>query len=263
MHKSIAALTLLFAAATANAHETWLLPSSFSAEPGESLEFAMTSGMGFPSLGNGIDPSRLSEAVLMTGGERRSLIPSAAREGALVLSGIPEPGLACAWVHLNPRILEIEAADDVQHYLEEIGAPEEVWDAWHQSDELWRESYSKLARTYVSASAADDGATCTSEASDSRFEILPHGNPSVLKPGDTLELQILFDGEPLTGQAIGFIREGEAARPLTRADADGRVTITIDGPGAHMIYATNLRPASGDDFNWESDFTTLTFEVSE
>ena len=69
--------------------------------------------------------------------------------------------------------------------------------------------------------------------------------------------------EPLAGQAIGVVREGHSPEPLRHADAYGRVVIDISGPGRHMIYATNLRPADAEDANWESDFVTLTFEVSE
>jgi hypothetical protein len=260
MKRPLTALALLTATAASTAHETWLLPSDFSAPAGESLEFSMTSGMGFPDLGSGIDPTRLSEAVLMLEDERRSLVPSAAREGALVLSGIPEGGLACAWVHLHPRILEIPEAESIEHYLEEIGAPEAVWEAWKQDGGLWRESYSKLARTYVRSSAGGES-RCISEASEARFEILPMRDPTDLAPGDTLELQVLFDGEPLSGQAIGLVREGQEPDALLRSDDAGKVVITASGPGRHMIYATNLRPADGDEFNWESDFTTLTFEV--
>lgn len=261
--KEIIAGLAAAAAASSNAHETWLLPTDFSASAGSSVEFNMTSGMGFPELASGIDPSRLSEAVLMSGEERRSLVPTAAREGALVLSGIPEQGLACAWVHLQPRILEIPEVESVEHYLEEIGAPQSVWQAMEASTEVWRESYSKLARTYIKVGTEGSDTRCIDEISEARFDILPLGDPSALAPGDTLELQVLFDGEPLAGQAIGFVREGSEPETLIRSDTAGRATVTVQGVGRHMIYATNLRTADGAVFNWESDFTTLTFRVAE
>lgn len=258
-------LFLMSVSASLRAHETWLLAEDFRPPAGASAEFTMSSGMAFPAPGSGIDRRRIAEAALAQGGERRNLIPAGAREDVLVLSGVPEAGTACAWVRLNPRILEIPDATDVEHYLDEIGAPDAVWTAWRgdRGEELWRESYSKLARTYLKASGGDSAGSCIGEVSDARFEILPLGDPTELEIGDALELQVLFDGAPLAGQAVGFIREGEEHAALRRSDEAGRVSLPITGDGRHMIYATNLRPATGADFNWESDFTTLTFRVED
>jgi len=246
------------------AHETWLLAEDFEPPAGASIRFFMTSGMGFPAEGSGIDRRRIEEAVLLQDETRHRLVPAGGTEGALILTGIPEPGLACAWVRLKPRILEIPDAADVEHYLEEIGAPEAVWSAWRDSggDTLWRESYSKLARTYLHSTPAVRDQSCLGAESSARFDLLPAVDPTTLAPGDPLEVSVYFDGEPLSGQAIGFLREGGEPQALVRSDKDGRVTLMTEGTGRYMIYATNLRPVTGKDFNWESDFATLTFEVS-
>jgi hypothetical protein len=255
-------------AAGAAAHETWLLPRSFVVEAGESTELLITSGMGFPALASGIDRRRVVDAVLLQDGERQRLVPSRDRVGALELTAVPGPGLACAWVQLHPRILEIEEKDSVEHYLDEIGAPASVRDAWMAGDEEWRESYAKVARSYFRAENGAAGVLgdessddCYASATSARFDILPLTDPTRLAIGDELELQVLFDGQPLAGQAVGLVREGAEPVPLVRSDGDGRLFFTVSGPGRHMIYATNLRPASDDDYNWESDFITLTFEA--
>ncbi len=256
----------------ATAHETWLLPSSAEIAPGETVEFVMTSGMGFPALGSGIDRSRIVDAVLMQGAERQSLVPSNAFEDALELSAVPGPGLACSWVQLRPRVLEIPEKDSVEHYLEEIGADDKLYEAWRSqgADSLWRESYGKLARNYLAVGLAvgdesdASGNSCIGEVSAARFDILPLSDPTSLSIGDTLEVQLLFDGEPLVGQSIGLQIEGASPAELVRSDAEGRVRVTLNGTGLHMIYATHLRPApAGEDFNWESDFVTLSFNVEE
>lgn len=265
-HVSGAVVALLATSGT-QAHETWLLPADFTPEPGRSIEFNMTSGMGFPALGSGIDRRRVVESILHQDGDSQSLVPSGGTEGALELSAIPGPGLACAWVRLRPRVLEIGDDEDVEHYLEEIGAPESVWSTWRQREAgtVWRESYSKLARSYLQGQLPGASSarieSCLSETSGARFEILPLADPTNLVAGESLQLQVLLDGEPLPGQAVGLQREGAAPARLLRSDADGRITVTPDGGGRHMLYATNLRPAEARDYNWESDFITLTFEV--
>ncbi|MEE4278593.1 MAG: DUF4198 domain-containing protein [Halieaceae bacterium] len=262
--RSLALLGGALLSASVQAHETWMLPGSFSAEPGESLEFTLTSGMSFPSLGSGIDQRRIMEAVMLQHEEpAQTLVPSRALEGALELTGIPDPGLVCAWVQLRPRILQIDDPDDVEHYLDEIGVAEALRESWEADDSLWRESYSKVARSYLRAGDAQSGQGCIEEPTAARFDILPLADPTTLSPGDRLPLQVLFDGEPLAGQAVGTMREGESAMPLQRSDESGRLEVSVAAGGRHMIYATNLRKAAGgDDFNWESDFITLTFDVA-
>lgn len=263
-----AAVTAALFAAPTGAHETWLLPMDFTPEPGQSTEFILTSGMSFPESGSGIDRRRVVGSTLHQDGYGQALVPSGATEGALELSAIPGPGLACAWVRLRPRVLQIDDRGDVEHYLEEIGAPQSVWRAWREREEgsVWRESYAKLARAYVRGEGEEDVVgrveSCLDEASEARFEILPLADPTDLGAGEALELQVTFDGKPLAGQAVGLMREGQNPAPLTRSDDDGRITVTPGGPGRYMVYATNLRPAEADDHNWESDFFTLTFEVA-
>lgn len=262
-------LFLTGGASRAAAHETWLMPGDFTPPAGQSVDFVLTSGMGFPEPGSGIDRRRIEKAVLLQDGDERALVPVGGSEGALKLSGIPGGGVACAWVRLRPRTLEIEAPEDVEHYLEEIGASEAVWSAWRASREtvVWRESYGKLARSYLVGSGPGatraPSAACWQTPSSARFDILPMSDPTAVEPGDRIELQLLLDGEPLADQAIALLREGGEAGPLLRSDADGRVPLMIEGPGRHMIYGTNLRRADGADYSWESDFTTLTFMVSE
>ena len=248
------------------AHETWLLPSDVSPTAGDSISFYMTSGMSFPANGSAITMDRIVEQGLSGGGNDRALAPAKERsEGALSLSGKVEAGLNCAYVRLSPRILQIDTDDEVQHYLEEIGAPPSVYAHWDviRSSEVWRESYSKLARTYVQAAGEASGESCLESTSDGRFEIQPLSDPTTLDVDDELSVQVLFDGEPLEGQAIGIVREGDAPNSLMRSDNSGQVSLMVNGWGRYLVYATNLRPAAGDDFNWESDFATFTFYVSK
>ena len=247
------------------AHETWLLPESFDPPAGKPLVLRMTSGMGFPDMDSAIDPSRVARATLLQNGKSVDLTADSVGGGALLLEATPQAGPACASVLLHPRVLEIPEFADVEHYLDEVGAPAAVWDAWRatRDTDVWRESYSKLARSFLRGGEDAEAAPCWTASGDTRFDVLPTVDPSDLRSGQTLPLRVLLDGEPLAGQAIGVVREGHSPEPLRHADAYGRVVIDISGPGRHMIYATHLRPADAEGANWESDFVTLTFEVSE
>jgi hypothetical protein len=263
------ALLALLQAGWTSAHETWLLPERFTAPASGAARFTMTSGMGFPEPGSAITAERITQAQFVQGGTAQALQPGAATAGVLHLTATSEGGTACAWVNLRPRILQIDSEQSVEHYLEEIGAPESVWSVWRDTRALgaWRESYSKLARSYLAGSGPEAGtagageASCWRTPSTARFDILPLTDPTQLRAGDNLELQLLFDGEPLAGQAVGLVREGAAVQGLLRSDARGRVSITADAAGRHMLYATHLRPVEAEGHAWESDFVTLTFRV--
>lgn len=256
---------LLALSAPGGAHETWLLPTDSAPPDNRSVEFTLTSGMRFPEPGSGIDPVRIVDATLLQDGDAQALVPTRTREGALELTAKRSSGVACGWVSLRPRVLTFESDDDVTHYLEEVGAPQSVWDAWRRvrGRVVWRESYSKLARTYLAGRSGTTAEPCWNVRAGARFDIVPLSDPTTLSAGDTLQLQVLFDDEPLAGQAIGFVREGARPETLVRSDDKGRVTLTMTAPGRHMVYATNLRRVDNDAYAWESDFTTLTFLVGE
>ncbi|WOJ97326.1 DUF4198 domain-containing protein [Congregibacter brevis] len=261
-----AATTCLMFAQSSSAHETWLLPDTFQPEADAQLTLSMTSGMAFPTFDSGISASRIKEAVVSQNGKRDLLVPVDTRGGALELIATPGAGTACAWVALAPRILEIKPKA-VAHYLEEIGAEESVWEAWDAQPEpkYWKESYSKLARTYLQSTPStpeSEDAMCWTDQSVSRFEILPLADPTSLEAGESLQLQVFFDGEPLANQSVGLWQEGDETGVLARSNGDGQLTIVFEGSGRHMIYATHLRPKIGEGFNWESDFVTLTVMVN-
>ena len=275
---SLAACTLvsgsLFLSPWALAHETWLLPETFQPAADEPTTILMTSGMAFPALGSGISSVRIKEAVLSQSGERSAMVPVGSSIGALQLSAVPGTGTgtACAWVALDPRILNIKE-DAVAHYLEEVGADDTVWAAWEAQAEprQWQESYTKLARTYLRAGGVNygnndgdnQGEDCWTDQSDTRFDILPTQDPGTLSAGDRLSLQLLFDGEPLANQAVGLIRAGDDPGELVRSNTDGTLTLEFAEGGNYMVFATKLWPGKGEGFNWESNFVTLTFMVKD
>jgi hypothetical protein len=60
---------------------------------------------------------------------------------------------------------------------------------------------------------------------------------------------------------VGVVREGNPPDKLRRSGEKGYLEVPLTGTGRYMIYATHLRPADAEEFNWESDFVTLTIEV--
>ena len=257
-----AALWLSLAAGPARAHDTWLLPAAAQAKPGMSLALAMTSGMAFPHEESPILPDRVARSGVRLAGRELALGTPREGEKALALNAdLDRAGIATIWLDLHPRTLDL-TAEDVEHYFEEIGASAAVRERWQTAPEprRWRESYSKHVKTFVRVGApADDRAWA--EPVGSALELVPERDPTALRAGDELVVRLLRNGAPAAGVTVGLLRAGEAKSVDRATGDDGRVTFTVDAAGWYLLRSTDLRPASGPDLDWESDFATLTFEV--
>jgi uncharacterized GH25 family protein len=263
---AIAAVVLLaFAARPARAHDTWLLPTRSHVEAGGPLTLAMTSGMAFPQSETAIDADRIARSGVRLGGKDSAFAGRQEGEQSLQLTTADQPqtGLATVWIVLKPRTLEL-TAEDVQHYLEEIGSPPAVVARWQAMPEprRWRESYRKNVKTFVRVGEGIDDATWAQPVG-APLELVPENDPTSLRAGDKLTFLLLRNGQPAPGIAIGLVRAGETTATNQETDARGRTTFTLDRGGWYLARVTDLRPATGKDLDWESDFATLTFEVQE
>jgi uncharacterized GH25 family protein len=258
--RTVAAVGLaLAAAAAASAHDTWMLPGAFRVSPGATVSLAMTSGMDFPRAESPIGPDRVRRSGLRLGGRTAPLVAAAGAE-ALSLSGVArEAGLATSFVELKPRTLAL-TPDQVEEYLAEIGATETAGPKWRaRKDRRWRESYVKLAKSFVTVGGSSDESWA--EPVGLPLELVPESDPARLRAGDTLVVRVLLDGVPLPGLPVGAVRPGGAV-PARASDAAGRVSLALDAPGPWLIRATRLVEAGARDLDWRSQFTTLTLEVS-
>lgn len=101
-----------------------------------------------------------------------------------------------------------------------------------------------------------------------RLVIKPVTHPSEIYLGDGFEFQILFDGEPLAGQSIEVKRQGGSyGEPKyerhVETGEDGRLTLTFDEPGKHLIMTRHAADApDGAETDERSYTTSLTFEVA-
>jgi uncharacterized GH25 family protein len=160
------------------AHDTWLSPSTYAAQPGETITVEMTSGMEFPKLDSPVKPSRASRWGLLNAGDEVN--PSAWDESQDVLrwqEQFQKSGVATMWVQLKPK--EIELSDeDVAHYLEEARAPEEVQRAWakQKGQAKWKELYTKCAKTCLAIGNSEDDRSWT-RAAGITLEFVPLADP--------------------------------------------------------------------------------------
>ena len=248
-------------AANCFAHDTWLSPSSYSADVGQPITFDLTSGMEFPALESAIKPERVHQARWRVGGEEGELKEFQPGEHALRIErAFAKQGIATLWTQLKPK--EIELSDeDVAHYLEEMRASEEVQSAWakQKGKEKWKELYTKCAKTIVEVGRGDaDGSWA--EPVGLLLEFVPVTPPGELVVGQRVRFKLLRDGKPLANLAVAFHVEGDSGPRYETTDAQGVVTFALEKSGPSMLATVDLHPpASGKP--WESVFSTISFET--
>ena len=252
-------LTLSFPAL---AHDTWLLARPSAVRPGIPVTLELTSGMAFPAPETAIKPERIAKAAVRLAGETADLKDRHAAAKALELTvWLSKPGVASLWVELAPKSIDL-TADQVKEYLDEIGASAAVRRAWREmpAPRHWRELYSKHAKTYVRV-GQPAGDRSWAEPVGMGLEIVPEKDPTALHPGEELPVRVLRNGAPFAAFPVGLVRQGDAHGVLKTTDGQGRATFAVGQAGRWLLRTTDLRRSTKPEADWESDFTTLTFEV--
>jgi uncharacterized GH25 family protein len=252
-------LTALLTTAAA-AHDTWMISNPIGV--GNTIGLHITSGMEFPQNDTGPKAERVAAAGWRAG-ERTGKIANFEETDAALIGSMHVTGdvTAVAWVAFKPREIDLDA-EEVQHYFDEIGAPERLRRTWEQlaADHPFHETYTKYAKTFVRVGHDGEDPSCI-PALGSALELVPTRDPTTLSPGDSLVVRVLKSGYPVEGQAVGAVCGDDGTTHLKYANQSGHVVFPIHVGGPWLIRAVELRLQS--DNTWNSDFTTMTFFARE
>lgn len=259
----ITVLSLIVCALPVLGHDTWLIPGRFSIPVGATIQLDLTSGMAFPALDTAIKPERIDRAKFRLADQTLDISKiSPAAHSLRFQTELAQAGIATLWVELKPKALTLTPAK-VEEYLKEIDAPESVRNRWKTSasPKQWRESYVKHAKTFLKVGNPTSDRSWA-EPVGMVLEIVPERDPTALHSGDEFPVRVLKNGAPLPDFPLGLVRAGQKHGIIQKTDAEGRIVFHLKSGGKWLIRGTELRPATQPDLDWESDFTTLTFEVA-
>ncbi|HSH38281.1 MAG TPA: DUF4198 domain-containing protein [Chthoniobacterales bacterium] len=251
----------LASAATTFGHDTWLSPSIYSADAGTPITFNLTSGIEFPKLDSAIKLERVHQARWRVGSEEGELKELKPAEHALRLErSFAKGGVATLWMQLKPKDIEL-TDEDVEHYLQEIRAPQEVQSAWaaQKGTEKWKELYTKCAKTIVEIGRADDDRSWAQPVG-LLLEFVSLSAPGELRVGRPAKFKLLRDRKPLARTAVALHVEDDSGPRYETTDAEGVVTFLLENAGPTMVATVDLRPPT-EGKAWESAFSTITFET--
>ena len=175
-----------------------------------------------------------------------------------------------ALVTMEHAITYTELDNDVFfEYLQHEGLDREEYREHMGSRPVQSEAYARNLKVLVQVGKTT-GTELHKQVLGQKIEILLLQNPYRLDPGDDLDVQVLFDGEPLRGQLVKAYNsdgKGPVSKHQTRTNADGIARFKLDRSGLWLIRLVHLFPCSGrsrvdcEDADWESYWSSYSFEL--
>jgi hypothetical protein len=172
---------------------------------------------------------------------------------------ISTPGAYLAVAVVFAQITEM-AGWEFTDYLHEVGLDHVVAarEAAGLSQKPARERFLRYAKIALRNGAGS--ATHLTRPVGTEAELVPMSDPTTIRPGDALTVQLLFRGNPVKGAAVTAVSlDGSVTG---RTDADGRTTLKIGSAGAWLIKTVHMeKTAPDDDIEWGSYWATLAFHT--
>lgn len=136
-----------------------------------------------------------------------------------------------------------------------------------------RERYRRHVKTLLRVSDSAGTGVATAFGADKtyatrtnqRLEIVPSNDPLLMKPGEALGVQVLFDDKPLAGALLKAWNKQGGQTLIIRAktSADGRAAFNLAYAGGWMISVVHMVPTSGvKNIDWDSHWGNLSFSLS-
>ena len=264
--RRIFALLLTAAMPSVNAHQLFLMPSSFQVSPGERITVGIHNGDAFPDSESPPSLVRLKDVALHSS-KLQYNVTNVRIDGTRAIGDarIPGKGILILAARTLPNFIEMEA-DEFEKYLKEEGLSQIV--TWRkergESAKPGREIYSKYVKSLIRAGGSSDD-TYAKQVGFA-IELLPEKDPYAAKPGDRLPVRLLWRGKPASGIMVEAARAGDSgpaeSQQVGRTDVDGRVNVYITKSGRWRLTAIAMeRSADQQKSDLESFWASLTFEI--
>lgn len=268
------AAVLSTASAPVEAHDLWLVPSSFHPEPGSKVSVRILVGHG-PGDGHPLTlrPGWIGRFVLAgPGGETPiTAFPGADPPGYAVVGG---PGLYAVGLESGDTLHTL-SPERFEGYLAEEGLVErakglrEAGRVPPAPDGPVRELFARSVKTLVRVGGASPEPRSTPDRSvgpilAQPLELVPLADPFAPEARE-LPLRVLLRGEPAAGvlvEAASLAGGGPPTRAVTGPGGVARLGLPgVAGPTPWLVSAVVLEAApSGSGADWRSLWSSLTFE---
>lgn len=240
------------------AHDLYLMPQKFRPAKGEVILLSVHTADGFPMSDQPMDPARIIAVPAISLDSWRM-----ANKATHALVSVKDGSQYFA-IFTKQRFLEMES-DKFDDYLKAEGLTAQLALRKQKNETTIksREMYAKYAKAYV---IAGQSTPMFAKPLGMKAEIVPLADPASLKPGDSLPIEVLFDGKPLPDAQVelALSESGSAKSSLQiagRTGPNGRLTVRIPSAGKIRLHSIAMDRVNQPTHDWESYWASLTFEV--
>jgi Domain of unknown function (DUF4198) len=246
--------------ATLVAHDMWIEPTTFTADPGGIVGARLRVGQDL--LGDPLprDAALINQFVVDDADGRRPLVGRNGADPAGLLR-VGTSGLLVIGYRSNPSVVELTAEKFDQYVKEEGLEAAAALRARSGRSGGARDLFSRCAKSLVLSGAPQPRQG--DRALGFTLELVAERNPYVLAGGQDLPVRLTYESRPLPGAlVVAMNRSAPSDKLSARSDKDGRVTFRLPRSGMWMIKAVHMIPARLETHaDWESFWASLTFEL--
>lgn len=263
------AATALLAAATARAHEYWVEPSAYIAEPGATINVDLVNGQDFAGSRHFYNAASFNLFQTRRNNVLSDVDGRLGDRPPLVIEAIDEGVTTVAYVSTHAW-LRYDAWDKFEEFVanQRYDGALERHVARGLPREGFREAYQRLARSLIAAGTIDPA--WRDAPSGLETEIVLLDNPFA-GATEMVRAVILRDGVPRPNAPVDLFEraaDGSVTVAQLRSDAEGVVALPVRPGHAYLVDATILREpdsalAERLEVVWETLWAALTFGVPE
>ena len=275
---SLAVCAGLLGARVAQAHEFWFEPVTAPLSAGDTARLDLRVGEFFEGEQMGFSaPQTVGLRQYSASGSKdlRALLPPPAR-GAVATLNLPLQVSGSYLFAFDSQPSQISLPAGTFHaYLHDEGLDfiKTQREAAGTAEKPGRERYRRHVKTLLRVADAVGAGATNAAATDKtyatrtgqRLEIVPSNDPLLMKPGDALGLQVLFDDKPLTGALVkAWNRQGSQTLIIrAKTSVDGKATFNLPYAGGWMVSVVHMVPVKGvKDIDWDSLWGNLSFKLA-
>ncbi|NLR91434.1 DUF4198 domain-containing protein [Flammeovirga agarivorans] len=277
---------LLFALIVLSSHDLYIKMETYFLKPNQEASFSLYNGT-FESSENTISRDRLLDASIVAHGKRVAI---SARQwvdqDSTVTKAIFKPteeGTYVAGVSTKERVFQ-QTAEEFNSYLKHDGVLDMLNERKYSNtlDEDVAESYQKHVKAIyqVGDQKSEDWKTILGYP----IEFVPMDNPYAKHSGESLDVQLLLDGQPLANQIVyadhvsghhshdGHTHSHDHGSDHEHTHTNGKqlrtndqgiITVGLPEDGIYFLRTIHMKKVEGNkDYTHQSKWSTLTFEVT-
>jgi uncharacterized GH25 family protein len=249
------------------AHDYWLEPESFFVAASDTVAVRMHVGEALKSEAERpFQKKPTLKFQLFSAKETLDLLPFGKEDKTPVVTLTPKAaGTYLIAMERDAQFIKLDAKK-FNDYLAEEGL-DAVLEQRRKAGEdkaEGRERYRRYLKSIIQAGDKPDDTY--KKVLGQKLEIVPQSNPAALKAGDSLVVQVLFDGKPLAGARLSaHVRsDGKVETQKVVTSKEGTATVKIDRAGTWLLRLVHMRRAADDkEADWESFWASCSFGVKE